>query len=60
MPFMYWALDNNMKAINARRLYEAGATLGARWDQTLRYALLPNLGPGLMTGSMLGFCELLW
>jgi putative spermidine/putrescine transport system permease protein len=57
MPFMYWALDNNMKAINARRLYEAGATLGARWDQTLRYALLPNLGPGLMTGSMLVFAS---
>jgi putative spermidine/putrescine transport system permease protein len=57
MPFMYWALDNNMKAINARRLYEAGATLGARWDQTMRYALLPNLGPGLMTGSMLVFAS---
>jgi putative spermidine/putrescine transport system permease protein len=57
MPFMYWALDNNMKAINARALYEAGATLGARWDQTLRYALLPNLGPGLTTGSLLVFAS---
>jgi putative spermidine/putrescine transport system permease protein len=57
MPFMYWALDNNMKAINARVLYEAGATLGARWDQTLRYVLLPNLGPGLTTGSMLVFAS---
>jgi hypothetical protein len=35
IPYMYWALDNNMRAINARSLYEAGATLGARWDQTL-------------------------
>ncbi len=57
MPFMFWALDNNMKAINARSLYEAGATLGARWDQTLRYALLPNLGPGLTTGSLLVFAS---
>ena len=57
MPFMYWALDNNMKAINARVLYESGATLGARWDQTLRYVLLPNLGPGLTTGGMLVFAS---
>lgn len=57
IPFMYWALDNNLRAINARSLYEAGATLGARWDQTLRYALLPNLGPGLATGGMLVFAS---
>jgi putative spermidine/putrescine transport system permease protein len=57
IPFMYWALDNNLRAINARLLYEAGATLGARWDQTLRYALLPNLGPGLATGGMLVFAN---
>jgi putative spermidine/putrescine transport system permease protein len=57
IPFMYWALDNNLRAINARLLYEAGATLGARWDQTLRYALLPNLGPGLATGGMLVFAS---
>jgi putative spermidine/putrescine transport system permease protein len=57
IPYMYWALDNNMRAINARSLYEAGATLGARWDQTLRYALLPNLGPGLTTGGMLVFAS---
>jgi putative spermidine/putrescine transport system permease protein len=57
IPFMYWALDNNLRAINARKLYEAGATLGARWDQTLRYALLPNLGPGLATGGMLVFAS---
>ena len=55
MPYMYWALDNNMRALNARSLYEAGATLGARWDQTLRHAILPNLGPGLTTGGMLVF-----
>ena len=55
IPYMYWALDNNMRAINARSLYEAGATLGARWDQTLRHAILPNLGPGLTTGGMLVF-----
>jgi putative spermidine/putrescine transport system permease protein len=57
IPFMYWALDNNLRAINARLLYEAGATLGARWDQTLRHALLPNLGPGLATGGMLVFAS---
>jgi putative spermidine/putrescine transport system permease protein len=57
IPFMYWALDNNLRAINARLLYEAGATLGARWDQTLRYALLPNLGPGLAAGGMLVFAN---
>jgi putative spermidine/putrescine transport system permease protein len=57
IPFMYWALDNNLRAINARLLYEAGATLGARWDQTLRHALLPNLGPGLATGGMLVFAN---
>lgn len=57
MPFMYWALNNNLRAINARRLYEAGATLGARWYQTLWHALLPNLGPGLATGGMLVFAS---
>jgi putative spermidine/putrescine transport system permease protein len=57
IPFMYWALDNNLRALNARLLYEAGATLGARWDQTLRHVLLPNLGPGLATGGMLVFAS---
>ena len=57
MPFMYWALNNNLRAIHARRLYEAGATLGARWYQTLWHALLPNLGPGLATGGMLVFAS---
>lgn len=57
IPFMYWALDNNLRAINARLLYEAGATLGARWDQTLRHVLLPNLGPGLATGGILVFAS---
>jgi ABC-type spermidine/putrescine transport system permease subunit II len=54
---MYWALDNNMRSINARVLYEAAVTLGARWDQTLRYVLLPNLGPGPTTGGMLVFAS---
>jgi len=57
MPYMYWALNNNLRAINAHRLYEAGATLGARWYQTLWHALLPNLGPGLATGGMLVFAS---
>ena len=57
IPFMYWALDNNLRAINTRLLYEAGATLGARWDQTLRHVLLPNLGPGLATGGILVFAS---
>lgn len=57
IPYMYWALDNNLRAINARRLYEAGATLGARWHQTLWHVLLPNLGPGLATGGMLVFAS---
>jgi hypothetical protein len=44
---MYWALDNNMRAIQCAIPYEAGATLGARWTKRFATRLLPNRDPAL-------------
>ncbi len=55
LPFMYRALDNNLRAIDTQRLSEASATLGAsRWT-TLRRVILPNISTGIAAGALLVF-----
>jgi putative spermidine/putrescine transport system permease protein len=55
MPFLYWAVDNSLYAINPRLLHEAAVMLGASWPQILRRVILPNIRTGIATGSILVF-----
>lgn len=51
MPFTYRALDNGLRAINARTLYEAGRSLGASlWTIVFRI-LIPNLRASMIAAA---------
>jgi putative spermidine/putrescine transport system permease protein len=53
MPFTYRALDNGLRAINARTLVEAGRSLGASlWTIVFRI-ILPNLRTSMIAASAL-------
>lgn len=54
-PFFYWAVDGAMAAANIPLLNEAAKTCGASPLTTLWRVVLPNIGAGLATGSMLVF-----
>jgi putative spermidine/putrescine transport system permease protein len=55
LPLMYRSLDNALTAIDAPRLCEAAASLGAGFGTTLLRVLVPNLLPGVVVGSLLTF-----
>lgn len=54
-PFFYWAVDSAMAAANIPLLNEAAKTCGASPFTTLWKVVLPNIGAGIATGSMLVF-----
>ncbi|MFM7425994.1 MAG: ABC transporter permease [Elainella sp.] len=54
-PFFYWAVDSAMAAANIPLLNEAAKTCGASPLTTLWRIVLPNIGAGIATGSMLVF-----
>jgi putative spermidine/putrescine transport system permease protein len=54
-PFLYWAVDGAMTSIGVVELNEAGQVLGASAWQTLWLVVIPQIGPGIATGSMLVF-----
>ncbi len=54
-PFVYWAVDAAMAAAGVERLSEAAEACGASPVQILRSVILPNVTPGLVTGSILAF-----
>ena len=54
-PFLYWAVDGAMSAANVPRLNEAAQTCGATPAAILWRVILPNIAPGIATGSMLVF-----
>jgi putative spermidine/putrescine transport system permease protein len=54
-PFVYWAVDAAMAAAGVERLSEAGEACGATPIQIIRRVILPNITPGLVTGSILAF-----
>ncbi len=54
-PFMYWAVDGAMAAAGIERLSEAAETCGASILTIIRRIILPNIRPGLVTGSILVF-----
>jgi putative spermidine/putrescine transport system permease protein len=55
MPFMYRPVSNAMQAIDALTLTEAGQSLGADVFQVLSKIIIPNILPGILSGSLLVF-----
>jgi len=55
MPFMYRPVSNAMQAIDALTLTEAGQSLGANVFQVLSKIIIPNIIPGILSGSLLVF-----
>jgi putative spermidine/putrescine transport system permease protein len=55
LPIVYWAVLNNLRAIRLHDLYEASVMCGARWTQTLRYVVLPNIRTGMAIAAVAGF-----
>ena len=55
MPFMYRPVANALQAINANTLTEAGQSLGANTFRVLMSIIVPNILPGILSGSLLVF-----
>jgi putative spermidine/putrescine transport system permease protein len=55
MPFMYRPVSNAIQAIDADILTEAGQSLGANVFQVLSRIIIPNILPGILSGSLLVF-----
>ncbi len=55
MPFMYRPVSNAIQAIDAHVLTEAGQSLGANVFQVLSKIIIPNILPGILSGSLLVF-----
>ena len=55
MPFMYRPVANALRAIDAHTLTEAGQSLGATTLHILTKVIVPNIFPGILSGSLLVF-----
>jgi len=55
MPFMYRPVSNALQAIDSHTLTEAGQSLGANIFRILIEVIIPNIFPGLLSGSLLVF-----
>ena len=55
MPFMYRPVSNALQAIDTHTLTEAGQSLGANTLRILVEVIIPNIFPGLLSGSLLVF-----
>lgn len=55
MPFMYRPVSNAIQAVDAHVLTEAGQSLGANIFQVLSRIIIPNILPGILSGSLLVF-----
>lgn len=55
MPFMYRPVSNAIQAIDVHVLTEAGQSLGANVFQVLSKIIIPNILPGILSGSLLVF-----
>ncbi len=55
MPFMYRAVSNAIEAIDAHTLTEAAQSLGAGLGPILTRVIIPNIFPGILSGSLLVF-----
>lgn len=55
MPFMYRPVSNALQAIDSHTLTEAGQSLGGNIFRILIEIIIPNIFPGLLSGSLLVF-----
>jgi putative spermidine/putrescine transport system permease protein len=55
MPFMYRPVSNALQAIDVHTLTEAGQSLGANILQVMTRIVVPNILPGILSGSLLVF-----
>ncbi len=55
MPFMYRPVSNAIQAIDVHVLTEAGQSLGAGIFKILSRIIIPNILPGILSGSLLVF-----
>ena len=55
LPFMFRNVYASLKTIDEKTLSEAAASLGANLWQRLRYVIIPNMIPGILSGSLLVF-----
>lgn len=58
LPFMYRPVANSLEAIDIHRLTEASQSLGAAWSRTLSQVVIPNILPGIVSGSLLVFATI--
>jgi len=58
-PFVYRSLDGGLRAIDLKRLWEAGASLGAGPLRTLFAVVLPNLRSALLSAVFLTLATVL-
>ncbi len=55
MPYMYRSVSNNIEAIDIPTLTEAAQSLGANMVNVLTRVIIPNIFPGILSGSLLVF-----
>lgn len=55
MPFMYRPVVNSLRSIDVLTLTEASLSLGASPLQALAKVIIPNIFPGILSGSLLVF-----
>lgn len=55
MPFMYRPISTSLGAISVNSLTEAAQSLGAGTGYILRRVIIPNIMPGILSGSLLVF-----
>ncbi len=55
LPFMFRNVYASLKTIDEKTLSEAAASLGANLWQRLRHVIIPNMIPGILSGSLLVF-----
>ncbi|MHB0854133.1 MAG: ABC transporter permease [Rectinema subterraneum] len=54
-PFMFRNIDASLRTIDEITLSEAAASLGASFLQRMRRVIIPNIMPGILSGSLLVF-----
>ncbi len=59
LPFVYRAIDNNMRALNVKELVDAAELLGASSLKALWYVILPNLKNGLLVAFLISLSFLM-
>lgn len=55
MPFMYRSVSNSLTAVDIPTLTEAAQSLGAGIKNVLLEVIVPNIFPGMLSGSLLVF-----